>query len=62
MSEPEPTAPKSTSDDPWPVRVVSQKVGAWIAKLGWVWVDGQVAQISRRPGSAVMNCSARAVQ
>jgi exodeoxyribonuclease VII large subunit len=56
VSEPEPSAapPKSTADDPWPVRVVSQKVGAWIAKLGWVWVDGQVAQISRRPGSTVV--------
>jgi exodeoxyribonuclease VII large subunit len=46
--------PKSTADEPWPVRVVSQKLGHWIAKLGWVWVDGQVAQISRRPGSAVV--------
>jgi exodeoxyribonuclease VII large subunit len=45
---------KSTADDPWPVRVVSQKVGAWISKLGWVWVDGQVAQISRRPGASVV--------
>jgi exodeoxyribonuclease VII large subunit len=61
VSEPEPSAsappsgaPKSTADEPWPVRVVSQNVGAWIAKLGWVWVDGQVAQISRRPGSTVV--------
>jgi exodeoxyribonuclease VII large subunit len=46
--------PKSTADEPWPVRVVSQKLGAWVAKLGWVWVDGQVAQISRRPGSSVV--------
>ena len=46
--------PRSTADEPWPVRVVSQKLGAWIAKLGWVWVDGQVAQISRRPGSTVV--------
>jgi exodeoxyribonuclease VII large subunit len=46
--------PKSTADEPWPVRVVSQKLGAWVAKLGWVWVDGQVAQISRRPGSTVV--------
>ncbi|MET0425780.1 MAG: exodeoxyribonuclease VII large subunit [Actinoplanes sp.] len=53
MSEPDAT-PKSTADEPWPVRVVSQKVGAWISKLGWVWVDGQVAQISRRPGSTVV--------
>ncbi|WP_347815082.1 exodeoxyribonuclease VII large subunit [Micromonospora sp. DH14] len=34
--------------------MVSQKVGAWIAKLGWVWVDGQVAQISRRPGASTV--------
>ncbi len=52
MTQPE--QPKSTADEPWPVRVVSQKVGAWVAKLGWVWVDGQVAQISRRPGASVV--------
>jgi exodeoxyribonuclease VII large subunit len=45
------TPPASTADQPWPVRVVSQKIAAWISKLGWVWVDGQVAQISRRPGT-----------
>ncbi|MFC7548225.1 exodeoxyribonuclease VII large subunit [Plantactinospora sp. GCM10030261] len=45
---------RSTSDQPWPVRVVSQKVSAWIGKLGWVWVDGQVAQISRRPGASTV--------
>jgi exodeoxyribonuclease VII large subunit len=42
---------KSTAEEPWPVRVVSQKIGAWVAKLGWVWVDGQVAQVTRRPGT-----------
>jgi exodeoxyribonuclease VII large subunit len=45
------TTPASTPGQPWPVRVVSQKIAAWISKLGWVWVDGQVAQISRRPGT-----------
>jgi exodeoxyribonuclease VII large subunit len=56
VTQPEtPSAPaKSSADEPWPVRVVSQKVSAWIAKLGWVWVDGQVAQISRRPGASVV--------
>jgi len=34
--------------------VVSQKIGGWIARLGWIWVDGQVAQITRRPGSTVV--------
>jgi exodeoxyribonuclease VII large subunit len=45
------TETTSTPEAPWPVRVVTQKIGAWVAKLGWVWVDGQVAQITRRPGS-----------
>jgi exodeoxyribonuclease VII large subunit len=46
--------PRSSAENPWPVRVVSQKIGAWVAKLGWVWVDGQVAQIVRRPGTQVV--------
>ncbi|GIE79508.1 exodeoxyribonuclease 7 large subunit [Actinoplanes philippinensis] len=53
MNEPE-SAPRSSADEPWLVRVVSQKITAWISRLGWVWVDGQVAQISRRPGSNVV--------
>jgi exodeoxyribonuclease VII large subunit len=50
----QPEIPRSTPEEPWPVRVVSQKIGAWVAKLGWVWVDGQVAQISRRPGASTV--------
>jgi exodeoxyribonuclease VII large subunit len=46
--------PRSSPESPWPVRVVSQKIGSWIARLGWIWVDGQVAQITRRPGSNVV--------
>lgn len=42
----------SSADDPVPVRVVAQKIGAWIARLGEIWVDGQVAQLTRRPGVA----------
>jgi len=50
----EPEKDKSTPERPWPVRVVSQKIGAWVGKLGWVWIDGQLAQISRRPGTQVV--------
>jgi exodeoxyribonuclease VII large subunit len=42
----------STADEPWPVRVVAQKIGEWISRLGEVWVDGQIAQLNRRPGVA----------
>ena len=46
--------PRSTPESPWPVRVVSQRIGEWIGRLGWVWVDGQIAQISRRPGASTV--------
>ena len=44
----------STADHPWPVRTVSRKLTEWIARLGEVWVEGQVAQISRRAGAATV--------
>ncbi|MDQ2797652.1 MAG: exodeoxyribonuclease VII large subunit [Actinomycetota bacterium] len=28
------------------------RIGEWIARLGEIWVDGQVAQLNRRPGVA----------
>jgi exodeoxyribonuclease VII large subunit len=31
--------------------VVSQKIAGWIARLGDVWVEGQITQLSRRPGT-----------
>jgi exodeoxyribonuclease VII large subunit len=44
----------STPEQPWPVRVVSQKISGWIARLGDVWVEGQVTQLSRRPGTSTV--------
>ncbi len=45
--------PPSTADEPWPVRTVARQIGAWVGRLGAVWVEGQVAQLDRRPGAAV---------
>jgi exodeoxyribonuclease VII large subunit len=42
---------QTSPDNPVPVRVVSQHIGGWIHRLGWVWVEGQVTQLSRRPGA-----------
>jgi len=33
--------------------VVSGKVKGWVEKLGWVWIEGQVVQLNRRPGAAM---------
>jgi exodeoxyribonuclease VII large subunit len=33
------------------VRTVARKIADWISKLGAVWVEGQITQISARPGT-----------
>jgi exodeoxyribonuclease VII large subunit len=43
---------ETSPDSPVPVRVVALRLGEWIARLGEIWVDGQVAQLNRRPGVA----------
>ena len=41
--------PGKSPDNPWPVRAVSMRVAKYIDKLGTVWVEGQIAQLNRRP-------------
>src|SRR5207245_323499 len=36
---------------PVPVRTVSNLLAQWIGRLGAVWVEGQVTQCTRRPGT-----------
>ena len=45
------TAPGTSADNPFPVRAVAIRVASWIDKLGSVWVEGQLTQISQRPGT-----------
>ena len=44
----------SSPEQPWPVRTVARKVAEWIGRLGEVWVEGQVAQLSRRGSAATV--------
>lgn len=41
----------NSAENPFPVRAVAIRVAGWIDKLGTVWVEGQLAQISARPDS-----------
>lgn len=41
---------ETSPESPAPVRTVSRLLGEWIARLGPLWIEGQIAQISRRPG------------
>jgi exodeoxyribonuclease VII large subunit len=43
---------QTSAEQPWPVRVVAMKIAEWVNRLGEVWVEGQVAQLTRRPDTA----------
>ncbi len=50
---------KTTAEAPLPVGEVSRLIGGWIDRLGAVWVEGQITQLSRRPGAGVVFLSLR---
>jgi exodeoxyribonuclease VII large subunit len=41
---------ESSAEAPLPLRRISQALAEWIGRLGEIWVEGQVAQFTRRPG------------
>ena len=41
---------ETTPESPAPVRQIANAIAQWIDRLGSVWVEGQVAQLSRRQG------------
>lgn len=41
---------ETSPESPAPVRTVSRLLADWIGRLGGIWIEGQIAQISRRPG------------
>ncbi len=44
----------NSPEQPLALRVVAQQVAAWVGRLGRVWVEGQVTQVSRRPGQGTV--------
>ncbi|MFF2405503.1 exodeoxyribonuclease VII large subunit [Streptomyces sp. NPDC058092] len=45
---------QTSAEAPLPVGDVSRLIGGWIDRLGAVWVEGQITQLSRRPGAGVV--------
>jgi exodeoxyribonuclease VII large subunit len=43
---------ESSAESPVPVRTVAKGLTDWIGRLGRVWVEGQVTELTRRPGQA----------
>ena len=55
MSSPKPLperAGDTTAADPWPVRLLSLKIADYVDRMSALWVEGQVVQVSRRPGQS----------
>lgn len=45
---------QTSAETPAPVRQIAQAIGGWIDRLGAVWVEGQLTQISRRGGAVTV--------
>ena len=45
---------ETSAESPVPVRTVMRLVGDWIGRLGRVWVEGQIAELNRRGGTAFL--------
>src|SRR5260221_9666744 len=45
---------ETSAETPIPVRTVLRLVGDWIGRLGPVWVEGQIAELSRRGGAVYL--------
>ncbi len=48
------TAALGTEDNPYPVRSVATRVQGWIDRLGSIWVEGQLTEITVRGATAFM--------
>lgn len=52
MSEPLPEKAADTSAErPWPLRLLSMKITDYVDRMSPVWVEGQLIQLNRRPGT-----------
>ena len=47
-------AAPSTAEQPLPVRTVARHISEWVSRLGKVWVEGQVTEVSKRPGTVFL--------
>lgn len=45
---------QTSAEQPAAVRTIARALTAYIARLGTVWVEGQVAQLNRRPGAGTV--------
>jgi exodeoxyribonuclease VII large subunit len=47
-------AAETSAEQPWPVRVLSLKIGEYVEKMPQLWVEGQVVQLNVRGSTAYL--------
>ncbi|MEI6648997.1 MAG: exodeoxyribonuclease VII large subunit [Actinomycetes bacterium] len=45
---------ETSIDAPVPVRVISESIGQYLSKLGPVWIEGELSEVTVRPGSPMV--------
>lgn len=45
---------ETSNEAPVPVRVVSEAVGEYISKLGPIWIEGELSEVTVRPGAQMV--------
>lgn len=55
-------AADTTAENPWPVRLLSHKMGEYISRMSPTWIEGQIVQYNPRPGAGMQFMVMRDVQ
>ena len=55
-------AMQTSPESPAAVRTIARAVEDWVARLGSVWIEGQIAQLTRRPGMSMVFLTLRDTQ
>jgi len=45
---------ETSADSPVPVRVVSEAIGDYLSRLGSVWIEGELSEVTIRPGAQMV--------
>ena len=45
---------ETSADSPVPVRVVSEAIGDYLSRLGAVWIEGELSEVTVRPGAQMV--------
>jgi len=45
---------ETSAESPTPVRVISEAIGEYLSRLGSVWIEGELSEVSVRPGASMV--------